>query len=247
MVVKLIYIKEICSKKRQAHQQNFQLPKKIPAHGNLQKPSATVDFSIVIIILSQMGGCSSSPSAADPVALPPGSPIASLPTTSTPEPTEAPASSEPPAPVVKEKPVKINRFAHLPPSPAGSNVEIRKFAKEGKDLDMVSLFEYDVTAVIDIRDGSNGNTALIWAAEKGNFEIVKLLLSRDPNLDAVNNKGETALMVASFKGFIEIVTALLDAGADINKLNKNNASALKCARLGKKTDIAQLLESRGAQ
>lgn len=190
-------------------------------------------------------GCSSS-TATEPVA-PSAIPPSSIPTSESNDIAPPPVEEEIVVPVVKEKPVKINRFAHLPPSPSGSNVEIRKFAKEGKYLDMVSLFEYDVTAVIDIRDGSNGNTALIWATEKGNFEIVKLLMSRDPNLDAVNNKGETALMIASFKGFIEIVQALIDGGADLNKLNKNGASALKCSRLGKKNDITQLLESKGAQ
>jgi len=194
-----------------------------------------------------MGCSSSSPHAVEQQATTvPASTSYSSPE-SAPQPNESPVSSEPVASFVKEKPVKVNRFAHLPPSPAGSNVEIRKFAKEGKYNDMVSLFEYDVTAVIDIRDGSNGNTALIWATEKGNYEIVKLLISRDPNLDAVNNKGETALMVAAFKGFIEIVTVLVEAGADIHKLNKNGASALKCARLGKKTDVANFLESKGAQ
>ena len=46
---------------------------------------------------------------------------------------------------------------------------------------------------------SNGGTALLYAAGKGNEEIVKLLLNQKADVNATTNSGFNALILASGK------------------------------------------------
>jgi ankyrin repeat protein len=68
-----------------------------------------------------------------------------------------------------------------------------------------------IKAAINIKD-NKGGTALIYAAQSGNAEIVRMLLSFWPDLDA-RMDGETALMVAARNGHAEISQLLCDSGA----------------------------------
>jgi ankyrin repeat protein len=79
--------------------------------------------------------------------------------------------------------------------------------------DIVELFinNYD----INIKD-SLGNTLLMMAAYYGNFDIAKLLIDVEVNVDLKNKKGNTALMIAKDKGNTNIVNL-------INGYNKKRA------------------------
>jgi ankyrin repeat protein len=55
-----------------------------------------------------------------------------------------------------------------------------------------------------------GNTVLIFAAYCGHIEIVKLLLEKGADIDAINNYGKTALMLTLCP---EIKKILIEAGA----------------------------------
>ena len=64
---------------------------------------------------------------------------------------------------------------------------------------------------LDVNKIVNGENSLLIAAEKGYWEVVKLLLSHpsiDANVDKRGNQG-SALFIASSKGFSEIVRLLL--------------------------------------
>lgn len=55
-----------------------------------------------------------------------------------------------------------------------------------------------------------GNTPLIKAAEKGNTELLSLLLEYTPEVNAVNTSGATALMQAIWLGHNEVAKILID-------------------------------------
>jgi ankyrin repeat protein len=82
---------------------------------------------------------------------------------------------------------------------------------------------------IHVRD-PQGHTALHFAAQSGNLEGVKLLLSKAPGLlDMEATGGETALYVAIQHGKGHVVQALLTKGANPNCKTAHGMNALMCA------------------
>ena len=113
---------------------------------------------------------------------------------------------------------------------------------------------------IALKHGSNfkiynryGGTALIPAAEKGHYEVVKLLVNT-PNFpkDHVNNLGWTALLEAILLSdggqvHIDIVAALIEGGCDVNIADKNGITSLMHAKKQDYAEMVKLLEKAGAK
>ena len=79
--------------------------------------------------------------------------------------------------------------------------------------------------IINMEDG-NGNTPLMYAAENGNKDIVKLLIDKGANVNKQDKNGKTPLMYAVVKGNKDIVKLLIENGAIVNKQNKDGQKAL---------------------
>jgi len=102
----------------------------------------------------------------------------------------------------------------------------------------------------EIRD-LNGNTALIKAAEFGNFKAVNFLIEAGVLLDAQNKEGRSALMLSaeSYRGSMQdhckIATHLIQAGANVNLTSQDGKSALIIASFsGNKCIIDTLLKTK---
>ena len=72
---------------------------------------------------------------------------------------------------------------------------------------------------------SNGQTALMGAAGKGNSEVVKVLLAAGANPNAAMDDGWTALMFASQEEKSEVAKILLECGANPDIKNEHGANA----------------------
>lgn len=81
---------------------------------------------------------------------------------------------------------------------------------------------------VNARNGQ-GNTALLYAAYRGNKQLLDALLSLKANVDLKNNEENTALMYAAHGGHEAICTALLDAFAKPAEKNKFGLTADKMA------------------
>jgi ankyrin repeat protein len=91
----------------------------------------------------------------------------------------------------------------------------------------------------------DGNTALHWAALRGDAHLVKELLQRGAAANATNRAGATPLIYAA--GNLTSVKALLDAGAAVNVTSKFGTTPLiAAARYPQSTDIVLLLLNQGA-
>jgi uncharacterized protein len=92
------------------------------------------------------------------------------------------------------------------------------------------------------------NTALMWAATEGYFEIVELLLTQGANVNAKNSANYTALMFAAEGDRPNIVAALLDRQPDSihDRNNYGETVLMSMARRGQ-TDIVQRLVTLGAE
>lgn len=60
------------------------------------------------------------------------------------------------------------------------------------------------------------NTALHHAVKQNNIEIVRLLISKNPNLNQQNEKGYTPLIMAVIKRQLAMVELLVQAGSDVS-------------------------------
>jgi ankyrin repeat protein len=93
------------------------------------------------------------------------------------------------------------------------------------------------------RRNNRGDSALMFAAMRGDEKLVDLLLKHGARTDP-NGKGWTALHYAAFEGKLAVVERLLGAGANVEALTPNLSDALMlAARNGHIEVVRRLLKT----
>ena len=103
-----------------------------------------------------------------------------------------------------------------------------------------------------------GSTALMYAAQRGEFGVVNALIKAGANVNArTERNGMTALIAAAQGGHLDVVNALIKAGADVNAKGTYGYTALAWAQHGKSrepmpkrrdfVDIVNALKAAGAK
>ena len=92
----------------------------------------------------------------------------------------------------------------------------------------------------------DGETALIYAALKGNSDIVTFLVGAGANVNQRTKDGYTVLMAAAMSGNIDMVRFLTEHGADVNAKACYGTTAYILATDGDYSDIARFLAENGA-
>jgi ankyrin repeat protein len=92
----------------------------------------------------------------------------------------------------------------------------------------------------------DGTTALHWAADRNQLEVMTLLVRAGANVKAANRLGMTPLAVACTTGTGAMVELLLTAGADPNAASAEGETALMTAALAGKVDVIRVLLAHGA-
>ena len=95
---------------------------------------------------------------------------------------------------------------------------------------------------------SVGITPMMFAVNSGNREAVRLLLERDPDVNAETKASLTALMIAAPKGDPEMIKLLLDHGAKVNVKDERGLTPLLLAAgaESRNTEVVRLLIEKGA-
>ncbi len=83
--------------------------------------------------------------------------------------------------------------------------------------------------VINAQD-ANEDTPLTVAAEMGNSDMVKFLLSNNANVDQLRYGKETALMRAALNNKPEVAKILMNASANVTLKNEDGETALDFAK-----------------
>ncbi len=91
-----------------------------------------------------------------------------------------------------------------------------------------------------------GNTALIFASSRGFEKIVKKLIEKGADVNAVGGMRKTALIWASIQGYYKIAKILVENGANVNMRALYGETALLYAAKNGHFKIAKLLVERGA-
>jgi ankyrin repeat protein len=119
------------------------------------------------------------------------------------------------------------------------NVSLIMFACYRK---MPDAFKYLIQRGENINHRDDmGRTPLFYTANKGDIELVKILLSGNADVDIPMNGGVTPLMAAAYIGNIEIVKLLLDANADVNMEDSEGNTALTYAKENGNSEIINLI------
>lgn len=92
----------------------------------------------------------------------------------------------------------------------------------------------------------SSNRALMTSAESGDVQLVDLILSHQPNINAQDENGETALMLAVAKNHISVVKKLISSKAKINVKDFSGETALIIAARKKQIEILEILIANGA-
>jgi len=111
---------------------------------------------------------------------------------------------------------------------------------EHRDLECMKLL---------LRHGATpaGTNALAHMLDREDPEGVRLLLAAGANPNEAGDRGETALHWAVWRGrSAPIVAALLDGGADLDAQRKDGRSAYALSVQSGQSEVATLLEARGA-
>jgi ankyrin repeat protein len=90
----------------------------------------------------------------------------------------------------------------------------------------------------------NNNTPLHFAAQTGNMEIVRLLLSKGAEVNERNNEGITPLHLAVQKCNQEACRSLIGKGADLEAKDKENRTPTDWAIAFNHRDLAEYLKRR---
>jgi ankyrin repeat protein len=82
----------------------------------------------------------------------------------------------------------------------------------------------------------------MWAAERGNLQVIWELLKRGASVNMQNNNGQTALMLAAGRGRTGSVGLLLNKGGDAFVVDFNKKTAADYARSKQRNEVLQILE-----
>ena len=107
--------------------------------------------------------------------------------------------------------------------------------------DNVNLVKKLLNSGVDAKaTDSNGQSALMYAAIRGNDKAVELLLPKS-DTKATDNLGSSALMLAAVYGNIKVVELLLPF-SDVKVTNRRGNTALDLAKSAGRNQIVRLLQ-----
>jgi len=106
-----------------------------------------------------------------------------------------------------------------------------------------------------IKDGADVNyvksagpwvktNCLITAVEKGNIDMVKILIEAKVNVNWKDGFNTSAIMYSAKKGAKDIVVLLLDNGANIKDEDGKGNSVLTAAKESKNKDLVKFVEGK---
>lgn len=99
---------------------------------------------------------------------------------------------------------------------------------------------------LDSTSPYNKFTALHYAVENGNLEMVKFLIDKGSNIEARSKYGDTPLIRAAYMGHLDIVNFLISKGADLDAQSALGVTPLITSAGLDRLNIVKVLVEAGA-
>lgn len=121
-----------------------------------------------------------------------------------------------------------------------------KAVRERDGAKASELLDKPGSTIVNTRDASSGETALLIAAARRDISWMTFLLAKGANPNLADAAGTTPLIRATQLRFVDGAKLLLDQGALIDKTGENGETALIRAVHLKDGPMVRFLVSRGA-
>lgn len=118
--------------------------------------------------------------------------------------------------------------------------------RKGDGAKVASFVEAPGTTLVNTRDRTTGETALLITVARRDLTYMRYLLGHGARPDVAANDGRTPLMLAVEKRFPEGVEVLLSNNANVNQANSRGETALIRAVQMQDVAMTRLLISNGA-
>src|SRR2546427_2615494 len=115
--------------------------------------------------------------------------------------------------------------------------------KSGDKAAVLALLQQKVNVNMAEPDGT---TALHWAVEREDLDLVDRLIKASANVNAKNDYGATPMSEAALSGNVKIMEKLLDAGADVEAANSDGQTALMIVARTSNVEAVRSLLRHGA-
>jgi ankyrin repeat protein len=138
----------------------------------------------------------------------------------------------------------------LAASPAAAQFsDSYKFLEAVRKSDNAKILEFleqPGVTLVNTRDRTSGETALLIAVGRRDMVMVNYLLSRGARTDLTDNAGKSPLMLAVERRFVEGAQALLAKKANTNQANNSGETPLIRAVQIRDLEMVRLLLANGA-
>jgi ankyrin repeat protein len=128
-------------------------------------------------------------------------------------------------------------------TPAQTNARLAEVVRSG---DVVTAIDMLKKGARGHSEEADGTTALHWAAQLDNTELVRSLLAAGARPRAATRYGITPLHIAATNGSVPVLELLLDAGANPNAASEKGVTVIMEAARAGRPDALKLLLGRGA-
>ena len=114
------------------------------------------------------------------------------------------------------------------------------YAAEEDHLEIMKLLLVQTEpSVLNRCAGRYSKTPLLHAAELGNLEAVKILISAGSVVSAQDGFGETPLHYAAENGHLDVVKALVQAGSSLDMVDSTGRTPIACAQQKNRVRVVQ--------
>jgi ankyrin repeat protein len=140
--------------------------------------------------------------------------------------------------------------AMLAPLPAAAqfsdSYNFLKAVRERDGAEAQKLLNDETSRVINTRDISTGETALMIVVQRRDLAWVRFLLGKGANPGTADRQGMTPLLHATLLGFTEGAELLLEKGALVDQANSRGETPLILAVQRRDTAMVRMLVARKA-
>ena len=129
------------------------------------------------------------------------------------------------------------------------NIDVAKFGTIlasgwGKDPPYSKREEMRAKAAAQVSPETKDKTALHFACENGDEQVIELLVKHGADVNACDADGFTSLQLAAIHGNMRVVKKLVELKADVNLTTADGKDAADYAHLNEETEIEEFLKSK---